>query len=182
MYVSNTERQVRAERLATLPLEPTGPRSGFGDGMVGQFRDVWQHRELLSMLTRRELKARYKDSTLGFLWSLLRPLALLLIYYIALGQFLGAARSIPDFAIFIYTGLTAWGLFAETVTAGTASIVNNGGLIKKVYFPREIFPVSALGSSLFNFAIQLVILTAATVISRDIPTGARWLYLLFRSG
>ena len=177
MYVSNTERQVRAERLATLPLEPTGPRSGFGDGMVGQFRDVWQHRELLSMLTRRELKARYKDSTLGFLWSLLRPLALLLIYYIALGQFLGAARSIPDFAIFIYTGLTAWGLFAETVTAGTASIVNNGGLIKKVYFPREIFPVSALGSSLFNFAIQLVILTAATVISRDIPTGARWLYL-----
>ena len=107
----------------------------------------------------------------------MRPLALLLIYYIALGQFLGAARSIPDFAIFIYTGLTAWGLFAETVTAGTASIVSNGGLIKKVYFPREIFPLSALGSSLFNFAIQIVILTGATVISRDIPTGVRWLYL-----
>jgi ABC-2 type transport system permease protein len=63
------------------------------------------------------------------------------------------------------------------VTAGTASIVTNGGLIKKVYFPREIFPLSALGSALFNFAIQLVILTSATVISRDVPSGARWLYL-----
>ena len=175
--MTNIESQVRAEHLATLPLQATGPGSGFGDGMVGQFRDIWAHRELLSMLTRRELKARYKDSTLGFFWSLLRPLALLLIYYIALGKFLGAARSIPDFAIFIYTGLTAWGLFAETVTAGTASIVGNGGLIKKVYFPREILPLSAFGSSLFNFVIQLVILTAATVVSRDIPTGARWLYL-----
>ena len=175
--MTNTESQVRAEHLATLPLQATGPGGSFGDGMVGQFRDIWGHRELLSMLTRRELKARYKDSTLGFFWSLLRPLALLLIYYIALGQFLGAARSIPDFAIFIYTGLTAWGLFSETVTAGTASIVSNGGLIKKVYFPREIFPLSALGSSLFNFVIQLVILTAATVISRDIPTCVRWLYL-----
>src|SRR4051794_24337895 len=103
--------------------------------MVGQFRVIWGHRELLSMLTRRELKARYKDSTLGFFWSLLLPLALLLIYSIALGQFLGAARSTPDFAIFISTGLTAWGLFSERVTAGTASIVSNGGLIKKVYFP-----------------------------------------------
>jgi ABC-2 type transport system permease protein len=175
--VTNTEREVRAEHLASLPLVATGAGSVFGGGMVGQSRDVWAHRELLSMLTRRELKARYKDSTLGFLWSLLRPLALLLIYYIALGQFLGAARAIPDFAIFVYTGLTAWGLFAETVTAGTASIVTNGGLIKKVYFPREIFPLSALGSALFNFAIQLVILTSATVISSDIPSGARWLYL-----
>lgn len=175
--MTDTDSQQRADRLAILPLVPTGIGSGFGDGMVGQFRDVWAHRELLSMLTRRELKARYKDSTLGFFWSLLRPLALLLIYYIALGQFLGAARSIPDFAIFIYTGLTAWGLFAETVTSGTASIVSNGGLIKKVYVPREIFPLSSLGSALFNFVIQLVILTASTIVLRHFPTGVRWLYL-----
>src|SRR6188768_2322580 len=145
----------RFERLAMEPLRTTGP----ADGTSRQLRDIWAHRQLLDMLIRRELKARYKDSTLGFVWSLMRPLALLLIYFIALGQFLGAARAIPDFAIFVYTGLTAWGLFADTVTAGTASIVSNGGLIKKVYFPREIFPLSALGSSLFNFAIQIVILT-----------------------
>ncbi|MDQ6896988.1 MAG: ABC transporter permease [Actinomycetota bacterium] len=167
----------RAAKLALVPLRTTGPRSGLTDGWLGQVKDIWAHRELLGMLTRRELKARYKDSTLGFVWSLLRPLALLLIYYIALGQFLGAARSIPDFAIFIYTGLTAWNLFGETVTNGTGSIVGNAGLIKKVYVPREIFPLSSLGSSLFGFVIQTVVLTAATVISGDIPTGVRWLYL-----
>lgn len=171
------ESQLRAQRLAELPLVASGPRSGLTDGSIGQVRDIWAHRELLGMLTRRELKARYKDSTLGFLWSLLRPLALLLIYYIALGKFLGAARAIPGFAIFMYTGLTAWNLFSETVTSGTASIVTNGGLIKKVYLPREIFPLSSLGSSLFNFAIQLVVLTVATVVTGGFPTGSRWLYL-----
>lgn len=171
------ESQLRAERLATLPLVPSGPKGGMGAGLSAQVRELLAHRELLGMLTRRELKARYKDSTLGFLWSLLRPLALLLIYYIVLGKFLGAARSIPDFAIFMYTGLTAWTLFSETVTSGTASIVSNSGLIKKVYFPREIFPLSSLGSSLFNFAIQLLILMAATLATRHIPTGSRWLYL-----
>ena len=83
----------------------------------------------------------------------------------------------PGFAIFVYTGLTAWGLFGEIVSSGTASIVGNAGLIKKVYLPREIFPLGALGSSLFNFAIQLVILVAATVVTRSFPTGTRWLYL-----
>ncbi|OZB88617.1 MAG: sugar ABC transporter [Microbacterium sp. 14-71-5] len=167
----------RAARLAGQPLHVTGPKPGLAAGTVGTVRDVWAHRELLDMLIRRELKARYKDSTLGFLWSLLRPLALLLIYYIALGKFLGAARVVPSFAIFIYTGLTAWGLFSETVTTGTGSIVGNAGLIKKVYLPREIFPLASLGSSLFNFAIQLVVLFTATIVAGQVPTGTRWVYL-----
>lgn len=167
----------RAARLAQEAWRTTGPKPGLAAGTVAQARDIWRHRELLDMLIRRELKARYKDSTLGFLWSLMRPLALLLIYFIALGQFLGAARQIPGFAIFVYTGLTAWGLFSEAVSTGTASIVSNAGLIKKVYLPREIFPLSAIGSSLFNFAIQLVILVAATIVTSSFPTGSRWLYL-----
>ena len=168
----------RARRLADEPFRSTAPVTGGATGgLIYQIRDIWRRRELLDMLIRRELKARYKDSTLGFLWSLMRPLAMLLIYYLALGKFLGAARQIPDFAIFIYTGLTAWGLFSETVTTATSSIVSNSGLIKKVYLPREIFPIASLGSSLFNFGIQLVILFVATVVAGDIPTGSRWLYL-----
>lgn len=172
-----TISETRAARLELEPLRTSGPKPGFARGLFGQVADIWRHRELLDMLIRRELKARYKDSALGFLWSLMRPLAMLLIYYVALGKFLGAARSVPDFAIFIYTGLTAWGLFSEAVSTGTSSIVGNSGLIKKVYLPREIFPLAALGSSLFNFAIQLVILFAATVAVGDMPTGARWGYL-----
>ena len=71
-----------------------------------------------------------------------------------LGKFLGAERSIPDYAIFVFTGLTAWQLFSEIVGAGTGSIVANGGLVKKIYLPREVFPLSVVGSALFNFLIQ----------------------------
>jgi ABC-2 type transport system permease protein len=166
----------RAVRLAAEPLREAGPRPGFATGTLSSLRDIAAHRELMGFLVRRELKSRYKDSALGFVWSLIRPLAMLLIYYIALGKFLGAARSIPDFAIFIYTGLTAWTLFNEIVTIGTASIVANSGLIKKVYLPREVFPLSVVGSAVFNFLIQLGILLGATVVVRRFPTGSRWFY------
>ncbi|MBD3779802.1 MULTISPECIES: ABC transporter permease [unclassified Cellulomonas] len=168
--------EARAAALAAEPLRIAGPRPGFARGTLSSVRDILAHRELLASLVRRELKARYKDSALGFVWSLARPLAMLLIYYVALGQFLGAARDIPDFAIFIYTGLTAWGLFSESISVGTGSIIANTGLIKKVYLPREVFPLSVIGSSLFNFAIQLLILVAATVVAGAFPTGARWWY------
>jgi len=167
----------RVARLAEEPIRYAGTVPGVLRGTARSARDVWGRRELLVMLVRRELKARYKDSILGFVWTLIRPLTMLLIYYVALGKFLGAERGIPDFAIFIYTGLTAWGLFSEAVTSGTASIVNNTGLIKKVYLPREIFPLATLGSAMFNFVIQLVILLLATVIAGSVPTGSRWAYL-----
>ncbi len=170
-------RDARAMELAAQPLRTAGSRTGLFRGFASSIKDIWGHRELLDLLIKREVKARYKDSALGFVWSLMRPLAMLLIYYIALGKFLGAARDIPDFAIFIYTGLTAWGLFSEAVSTGTASIVQNAGLVKKVYLPREIFPLASLGSALFNFAIQLAILFAATVAAGHVPSGVRWGYL-----
>ncbi|GAA4629015.1 ABC transporter permease [Cellulomonas oligotrophica] len=154
-----------------------GPRPGFATGTVSSIRDIVAHRELMGHLVRRELKARYKDSALGFLWTLIRPLTMLLIYYIALGKFLGAERNIPSFAIFVYCGLTAWTLFSEIVSTGTSSIVANSGLVKKVYLPREVFPLSVVGSTSVNFVIQLAILTVATVVAGQIPLGTRWLYL-----
>lgn len=172
----STSRDERVAHLAAEPLRLAGPQPGFASGTLASLRDIAAQRELLGLLVRRELKAKYKDSTLGFVWSLIRPLALLLIYYVAIGKFLGAARSIPDFAVFIYTGLTAWQLLSETVTTGTGSIVANSGLVKKVYLPREVFPISVLGSTLFNFTIQLVILVGATFAVGKPPTGDRWLY------
>jgi ABC-2 type transporter len=100
-----------------------------------------------------------------------------LIYFIVIGQFLGASRGIPYFAIFVFTGLTAWGFFLEAVTGGTGSIVANSGLVKKVYLPREIFPLSTLGTSAVNSAIQLVILLAAIVVTGQIPSLASLAYL-----
>lgn len=175
--MTTPEAAAREARLAQLPFEAAGPKSGFVTGTVQSIRDLLAHQELLGMLVRRELKARFKDSALGFLWSLLRPLALLFVYYVAIGKFLGAERAIPDFAIYMFTGLTVWQLFNETVTGCTSSIVGNAGLIKKIYLPREVFPLGVVGSSLFNFATQFVILIAAIVVLSDVPTGSRLLFV-----
>jgi ABC-2 type transport system permease protein len=167
----------RASRLHELPLHAAGPQPGFLRGTATSLRDIFDYRELLGLLVRRELKARYKDSTLGFFWSLMRPLSQLLIYYVALGKFLGAERVIPDYAIFVFTGLTAWQLFSEIISSCTGSIVANGGLVKKIYLPREVFPLSMVGSALFNFAIQLGILVLACLAVGKPPLGRDLLYV-----
>jgi ABC-2 type transport system permease protein len=159
-----TASETRAERLGELPFERAGgPRDRGPGGIFRSAAEILKHRELLDLLVRRELKSRYKDSSLGFLWSLIRPITLLAIYWVAIGQFLGAARGIPDFGIFVFAGLTLWGLYSEIVTSGTTSILSNGGLIKKVYLPREIFPLASVGSALFNFAIQFLVLVVGVL-------------------
>lgn len=181
-FTNQTETEVataeqRMLRLAGEPLTQAGATPGLFKGTLASIRDVIAYRELLGLLVRREVKSRYKDSALGFLWSLLRPLAILLVYYIAIGKFLGAQRSIPSFAIYIFTGLTLWQLFTDVVAGGTGCILGNSGLIKKVYLPREVFPLSVLGSALFTFVTQFLILIIALFVAREVPTGTRLLYV-----
>jgi ABC-2 type transport system permease protein len=169
----------RFVRISALPLKPVGSSTGLRPHeMWASIRDIFSHREMLDLLVRRDLKARYKDSTLGFLWSLARPLMQLAIYFIVVGQFLQAARGIPDFAVYIFSGLTAIGLFTEIMVGATGSILGNSGLVKKIYVPREVFPLASVGSALFNFGVQLLVLIVATVISGQIPIHAELLYAL----
>lgn len=174
----SVEAEARSVALAAEPLRIAGPVSGFAAGTAQSVRDIWAHRELLGLLVRREIKARYKDSILGFFWSLMKPLTMLLVYYFAVGKFLHAEGATPDFAIYIFTGLTAWTLFSEIVSVGTSSVVANGGLVKKVYLPREVFPLSTTGSALFNFGIQLIILCIAVALAWKAPRAADLLYFL----
>ena len=169
--MATTAAEERAERLAGQPMREVAVARGFLSGATSSWREVWRRRELLLLLTRREVRARYKDSALGLTWSLARPLMQLLIYYIAIVKFLGASRAIPDFHIYIYSGLALWQLFTDTVFTSTTSIVNNSGIIRKIHLPREIFPLSAAGSAIFNYAIQLVILAAACFLTGP---GVNW--------
>lgn len=176
LELAHAASAARARRIAATPLAEVGPKGGFFTGPLNAMGSMFRHRQLLDLLVRRELKSRYKDSALGFLWSLARPLTQLLIYALVLGEFLGAARSIPFFAVFIFSGLTIYGLFSEVVMVMTASIVGNSGLVKKVYLPREIFPLAAVGGSLFNFAIQLLLLIIAATFVGTLRFGANLLY------
>jgi ABC-2 type transport system permease protein len=159
-----------SERFARLREEPMAPAGRPAGALVGSIREVIAHRQLLDLLIRRDLKSKYKDSALGFAWTLIRPLVQLAIYYFVLGQILGAAHGIDEFAVYVFSGLTLYGLFSEIIASGTASIVSNGGLIKKVYLPREIYPLASVGAALFNFGVQTGVLLIASVLQ----SGFAW--------
>lgn len=168
----NDSARLRYARLEHESLEPVTHQSGF----VASVRAVVAYRQLLGGLVRRDIKARYKDSFLGLFWTLINPIVQLLVYYVVMGQFLGAARGIPDFAIYIFSGLTIFVLFSETLTGTTGSIVSNGGLVKKVYVPREVFPLASMGSALFTFSIQMIVLVAASAILGRAPISMGLVY------
>lgn len=165
----------RYQRLEAEPMRAIGATTA-RPSLRASVSDLVRQRPLLGHLVRRDLKARYKDSVLGVFWSLARPLTQLFIYYLVLGKFLGAERGIPDFAIYIFTGLTAYGLFSEIVSVGASSVVDNGGLVKKVYFPREILPLATVGSALVNFAVQMLILVVAMIALGSFPNPENLLY------
>jgi len=176
---NETIAEQRFVRLERTPLRTVGAVGGLSPRSVWRsIKDVADQRDMLGLLVKRDLKARYKDSALGFLWALARPLMQLAIYFVVLGQFLGAARGIPDFAIFVFTGLTAMGLFQEIAVGGTGSIIANSALVKKVYVPREVFPLASAGSALFNFAVQLVVLIIATIAIGQPPLHIEILYAI----
>ncbi len=169
----------RYARLQSLPFRLVGASAGRKPRQVAaSLRDLFNHRELLDLLIRRDLKARYKDSALGFFWSLARPLMQLAIYFVVVGQFLQAARGIPDFAVYIFSGLTAIGLFTEIVVGSTGSVLANAGLVKKVYVPRELFPLASVGSAFINFLIQVGVLLVATLVAGAFPWHAQLLYVV----
>ena len=146
----------------------------------GTRRDVeqlWSHRELLRAFTARELRSRYKGSKFGWVWALIRPLTMLLIYGLAVGVFLGGGRTIPQFMVFIYCGLLAWGLFATIITACIGSVVNNGGLLTRANFPRLLLPLSAVIAALVDFLLQASVLLVGYAIFKDLPSPGDLLWL-----
>jgi ABC-2 type transport system permease protein len=170
------QAQERFTALRNQPLRSVGNHSKKLSGAWESLREVFSHREMLGLMVRRDIKSRYKDSALGFVWALVRPLTQLAIYYLVIGRVLGASKGVPDFAIYVFTGLTAYGLFSEIVSSATGSIVGNGGLIKKIYLPREIFPLASVGSALFNLSIQLGILLLAALALGSFPASVEILY------
>jgi ABC-2 type transport system permease protein len=164
----------RIAAVERLPMERVNASQRFWRGFGRTVREVYDYRELLSNLVRKELKVKYKDSILGFVWSLLRPMFLLAVYYIAIGRFLGTTFKL--FPIFLFSGLVAWSLFTDVLGGCTGSVVGNAGLIKKVYFPRELLPLSVMGAALVNFAMQMVVLVVAVLLFGGSLSGQQpWL-------
>ncbi|MEW6471857.1 MAG: ABC transporter permease [Actinomycetota bacterium] len=133
-----------------------------------RIREIVAHHELLRNLIRLELKAKYKASALGFAWSLLNPALYLVVFYVAFDVILGSG--IPRFPIYLLSGLLVWNFFTSALNGGTGAMVAGAGLVKKVWFPREVLPLASVGAALVHFFLQLLVLLGALVIVRH-PVG-----------
>jgi lipopolysaccharide transport system permease protein len=129
-----------------------------------RLRDLWQYRELIRNLVVRDLKVRYKNSVLGIAWSWLSPLLMMIVYTVFFTILL-RNDDIPYYPVFLLCGLLPWSFFVDAIMQATDSIVGNAHLIKKVYFPREILPISTVLSNLVNFLIALPIFFLLAFIS-----------------
>ena len=130
--------------------------------------DIWAYRELLVGLVRKELKVKYKNSALGFFWSMLNPALYLVVFYVVFQLVL--KNGIPYFAIYLLSGLLVWNLFSTSLAAATGAVVGNAAIVKKVSFPREILALAAVGASLVHFFLQGCVLLAALLGFRYAPS------------
>jgi ABC-2 type transport system permease protein len=122
------------------------------------FQELYKSRSVLYALVKRELKSRYRGSLFGFAWALGKPISMLIIYSLIIGEILGASRSIEYFALYLFVGLMFWGFFAEAVASSSNSLVQSSGLLQKIAFPREIIPLTSVVIAGVNALIQVPVL------------------------
>lgn len=132
--------------------------------VTARIKEIWKYRELLSGMIKKELKVKYKNSFLGFLWTMLNPALYTLIFWLVFTKFL--PNGIPEFVVFFLSGLLVWNLFTNALTGATSSIVGNAPIVKKVYFPREILPLASVGAAVVHYLLQLVVLVTSLIVFR----------------
>lgn len=128
--------------------------------LLVRLRTLVSRHELLTGLIFSDIRIKYKNSALGVFWSMLSPAFTLAVYFMVFSFFL--KNGIPDFVIYLFSGLVVWNMFLGSITAATGVIVDRAALVKKVSFPREILALSNVGAAVVYFVIQLVVLVIAT--------------------
>jgi lipopolysaccharide transport system permease protein len=124
--------------------------------------ELWQYRELFYYYTWRDIKVRYKQTFFGFAWAVIQPILMMVLFSFFFGKKLGVPSDSIPYPVFVFTGLLFWNIFSTGLTSASNSILNNAHIMKKIYFPRLIIPISSVMVTLFDFlmafSIYLVIL------------------------
>jgi ABC-type polysaccharide/polyol phosphate export permease len=139
--------------------------------------ELWRYRDLLRNLVARDLKVRYRKSVLGFAWSLVNPLLMMAVFWLVFEFMLKSG--VRDYAVFVLVGILPWNWFSSSIGAAIGSVVQNGALINKVYFPREVLPASAVLSNLVNFVLAVPVLIGMLYVAGiGLTRHAVWLPVL----
>ena len=140
------------------------------------FREIWNYRELLYFLTKRDIKVRYKQTVLGGLWAVIQPAFTMLVFTLFFGRLAKMPSDGLPYPIFVYAGLLPWTYFANAVSASGNSLVGSSNLITKVYFPRIVVPASAALAGLLDFFIALFVLAALMIWYQVLPGPGIFLF------
>lgn len=171
--VESSATQTAADAAPALVIEPS---RGFFKLKLG---DLWEYRELLYFLVWRDIKVRYKQTALGAAWAVLQPVLTMLVFSVFFGRLAKVPSDGIPYPVFAYTALLPWQLFAYALTESSNSIVGSQNLIKKVYFPRLVVPISSVMAGLVDFTISFVVLLCLMWYYRITPTAAIALLPLF---
>ena len=139
-------------------------------------KSFFQYRELIRNLVIKDLKLKYRDSVLGFLWSLANPLLLILVYSFVFGHILRAGPA--NFAYFLMVGILPWNFFAQSLMMSTGSILDNGNLIRKVALPMEVFPVATVLFNLAQYVFALIVFFPMAWLFFKVPVAWSWINFL----
>lgn len=132
--------------------------------MIRKLHELYQYREMIASLVRKDLKGRYKGSVLGFLWTFINPLLQLLVYTMVFSVILKSG--IPNYYLHLFVALVPWIFFASSLTTGAKLVLDQKNMIKKIYFPREVLPVAYTVSSFCNMLFSFIIVFLVIAIMR----------------
>jgi lipopolysaccharide transport system permease protein len=145
------------------------------------WRDLWAYRDLLAFLTLRDIKVRYKQTVLGVAWALIQPIITTVIFTFVFGKLAGMSAGGVPYPLLVLAGLLPWQLFSTALTGSSVSLISNANLISKVYFPRLVIPLSALGVALLDFLVVLLLYVGMSVWYGRLPSW-HWTLLPFFMG
>lgn len=147
--------------------------------MLETFRNTWRHWDLVLSFTLRDVKARYKQTSLGVAWAIVQPLSIMIVFTLVFSLFAKVPSDGLPYPIFAYNALIFWTFFANSLTAGTLAMVANSPLIRKIYFPRETLLVSVLLASTFDLSIALILFAGMLIYYKVALTlAALWVFPL----
>lgn len=132
--------------------------------MIRKLRELYQYREMIASLVRKDLKGRYKGSVLGFLWTFLNPLLQLLVYTMVFSVILKSG--VPNYYLHLFVALVPWIFFASSLTTGAKLVLDQKNMIKKIYFPREVLPIAYTLSSFCNMLFSFIIIFLVIAVMR----------------
>jgi lipopolysaccharide transport system permease protein len=125
--------------------------------------ELWRYRELLFFLVWRDVKVRYKQTVLGAAWAVIQPFATMIVFSLFFGQMAGAPDSHVPYPLFVFAGLLPWFFFSNAIASAGQSVVGNQNLVTKIYFPRLLIPMGAVGAGVVDFLVALVVLAGMMV-------------------